>query len=86
MRRGKSEIIVSKQRTHIVSLNMGDLRKEGYQRSVSGESPKQITTEAKRAERKASSSPELRTDSVSIDPRLAALENGGAGAKTKINP
>lgn len=56
------------------------------QGGVPGESPKQITTEAKRAKRKASSSPELRTDSVSIDARLAALENWVAGAKTKINP
>ena len=78
--------MVSKQRTHIVSLNMGDLRKEGYQGGVPGENLKQITREAKRAERKASTSPELRTDFVSIDPRLAALENWGAGAKTKINP
>jgi len=72
---------VFKQRTHVVSLNMGDLRKEGHQGGVSGESPKQMAAEAKRAETKASSSPELRTDSVSIDPRLAALENWGARGK-----
>ena len=86
LRRGESEIIVFKQRTQVVSPNVGDLRKEGHQRGVSGESPKQITREAKRAETKASSSPELRTDSVSIDSRLAALENWGAAAKAKINP
>ena len=85
LRRGESEIIVFKQRTQVVSPNVGDLRKEGLQRSVSGESPKQITREAKRAETKASGSPELRTDSVSIDSRLAALENWGAAAKGKIN-
>ena len=86
LRRGESEIIVFKQRTQVVSPNVGGLRKEGHQRSVSGESPKQITREAKRAETKASCSPELRTDSVSIDSRLAALENWGAAAKGKINP
>jgi hypothetical protein len=81
LRRGESEIIVFKQRTHVVSPNMGDLRNEGHQGGESGESPKQITREAKRAETKASSSPELRTDSISIDPRLAALENWGARGK-----
>jgi hypothetical protein len=86
LRRGESEIIVFKQRTQVVSPNVGELRKEGHQGGLSCESPKQITTEAKRAERKASSSPELRTDSVSTDPRLAALENWGAAAKAKINP
>ena len=86
LRRGKSEIIVFKQRTHVVSPNVGDLRKEGYQGGVLVENPKQITTDADRAETKTSSSPELRTDSVSIDSRLAALENWGAAAKGKINP
>ena len=86
LRRGESEIIVFKERTHVVSPNVGDLRKEGHQRGVSGESPKQITREAKRAETKASSSPELRTNFVSINSRLAALENWGAAAKGKINP
>ena len=53
LRRGESEIIVFKQRTQVVSLKVGGLRKEGHQRGVSGESRKQITRQAKRAETKA---------------------------------
>jgi hypothetical protein len=37
-RRGESEIIVSRQRTHVVPPSVGDLRKESHQGGVSGES------------------------------------------------
>ena len=79
LRRGEFEIIVFKQRTHVVSPNVGGLRKEGHQRSVSGESPKQITREAKRAETKASCSPELRTDFVSIELATCCAGKLGCG-------
>ena len=80
LRRGKSEIIVFKQRTHVVSRNVGDLSKEGYQGGVFVENPKQIATDADRNETKTSSSPELRTDPVSPttgDSRISALDKWG---------
>ena len=83
LRRGESEIIVFKQRTHVVSPNVGNLRKEGYHGAVLVESPKQIATDADRNETKTSSSPELRTDLVSPttgDSRISALDKWGRAA------
>jgi hypothetical protein len=59
---GVSETIVFKQRTHVASPKVGDLRKEGHQRGVFVESQNHVATEAECKERNASSSPELRTD------------------------
>jgi hypothetical protein len=63
--RNSSEIIVSKQRTHVVSPYLGNLRKEGHQVGVLVENPKQTSVNAEPAETKASSSPELRKRLVS---------------------
>ena len=85
LRRGESEIIVSKQRTHVVSLNMGDLRKEGHQRSVPGESPKQITR--RQNVRRRNHQARLNFGhTLSQSTRGLLLWKIGAGAKTKINP
>jgi hypothetical protein len=71
---GESETIVFKQRTHVASPKVGDLRKEGHQGGVFVESQKHVATEAECKERNASSSPELRTDlatSSSFDREVA---------------
>ena len=59
---GESDTIVFKQRTHVASPKVGDLRKEGHQGGVFVESEKHVATEAECKERNASSSPELRSD------------------------
>jgi hypothetical protein len=87
LRRGESEIIVLKHRTHLVSVNVVS-PKEGNHGSAMPENPKQIATQAERVETNAPSSPEHRTDLVSPesdDPRLAALKNWGLAAK-QITP
>jgi hypothetical protein len=70
----ESEITVFKQRSHVASPKVGDLRKEGHQGGVFVERQKHVATEAECKERNASSSPELRTDlatSSSLDREVA---------------
>jgi hypothetical protein len=78
---GESEIIVFKQRTHVASPNMGNLRKEGFHGGVLSES---LRIKAREMETNASSSPELRTDfATDEDPRIAAIGNWGRAADKK---
>jgi hypothetical protein len=81
MSQGESEIIVFKQRTHVASPSMGNLRKEGFHGGVLSKS---LRIKAREMETNASSSPELRTDfATDEDPRIAAIGNWGRAADKK---
>jgi hypothetical protein len=64
---GESEIIVFKQRTHVASPNVRNLRKEGLHGGALIEDLAIKATEDREAETNASSSPELRTDIATED-------------------
>jgi hypothetical protein len=64
---GESEIIVFKQRTHVASPNMRNLRKEGLHGGALIEDLAIKATEDRDVETNASSSPELRTDIATED-------------------
>jgi hypothetical protein len=82
---GESEIIVFKQRTHVASPNMRNLCKEGLHGGALMEDLTIKATEVRKMETNASSSPELRTDLATDDPRIAALSKWG-GAAEQITP
>ena len=88
MSQGESEIIVFKQRTHVASPNMGNLRKEGFHGGGKVEDSPQAATKAREIE--ASRSSELRTDpatdkaDVQRDPRIVSLANWGRASQRKI--
>jgi len=87
---GESEIIVFKQRTHVASPNMGNLRKEGFHGGVLSEDLTIQATEGVEVGTNASSSPEHRTDpatdvaDVQKDPRIVSLANWGRAAQRKV--
>jgi hypothetical protein len=87
---GESEKIVFKQRTHVASPNMGNLRKEGFHGGEKVEDSPQAATKAREIETKASRSSELRTDpatpkaDVQRDPRILSLANWGRASQRKV--
>ena len=87
---GESEIIVFKQRTHVASPNMGNLRKEGFHGGGEIEDSPQAATKAREIETKASRSSELRTDpathkaDVQRDPGIVSLANWGRASQRKV--
>jgi hypothetical protein len=80
---GESEIIVFKQRTHVASPNMGNLRKGATKGGVLVEDLTTQATDGREVETNASSSPERRTDPATDDARIAALGNWGRAADGK---